>query len=126
MWCHATRSTKDELIAKVASAMFAVWALLIATSTPAMSEPQYVRIDGRVQWISAEKMLLLPSFSGVPVNVDLRQAPQDQYAVLAPGTRVVVDGAVSNDGRWLVAATVRPSEAYPERVGSQEVMLRPR
>jgi hypothetical protein len=126
MWCHATRSMRAELAAKVASATFAVWALLIAASTPAMSQPQYVRIDGRVQWISAEKMLLLPDLGVVPVNVDLRQVPQDQYAVLAPGTRVVVNGAVSNDGRWLVAAAVIPSDAYQERVDAQEVMLRPR
>jgi hypothetical protein len=126
MWCHATRRTRAELIAKIASTTFAAWVLLIATSTPAMSEPQYVRVDGRVQWISAEKMLLLPSSGIVPVNVDLRQVPQDQYAALTPGTRVVVDGTVSNDGRWLVASTVLPSDAYEARVDAQEVMLRPR
>jgi hypothetical protein len=126
MWCHEIRRTRAELIATVALATFAAWALLIATSTPVMSEPQHVRIDGRVQWISAEKMLLLPSAGIVPVNVDLRQVPQDQYAALTRGTRVVVDGAVSNDGRWLVASTVLPSDAYQERVDAQEVMLRPR
>jgi hypothetical protein len=114
------------VIAKVALVTFVVWALVITATTPATSEPQYVRIDGRVQWISADKMLLLPDLGAAPVNVDLRQVPQDQYAALAPGTRVTVNGAVSNDGRWLVAAAVMPSETYQERVDAQDVRLRSR
>lgn len=125
MWCHARRGTRARL-ANVTIATFGLWALLTAASTPAMSEPQSVRVDGRVQWISAEKMLLLPDLGLLPVNVDLRQVPQDQYATLAPGTRVVVNGAVSNDGRWLVASAVMPSDSYQERVDAQQLMLRPK
>jgi hypothetical protein len=124
MWCHARGGTRARL-ANVAIATFGLWALLTAASTPAMSQPQSVRVDGRVQWISAEKMLLLPDLGLLPVNVDLRQVPQDQYAALAPGTRVVVNGAVSNDGRWLVASAVMPRTAYQERVDAEELMLRP-
>lgn len=124
MWCHARRGTRGRLV-NVVIATFGLWALLTAASIPAMSQPQSVRVDGRVQWISAEKMLLLPDLGLLPVNVDLRQVPQDQYATLAPGTRVVVNGAVSNDGRWLVASAVMPSDAYQERVDAEKLMLRP-
>ena len=88
-------------------------ALLIAVAVVALSLPpqadaqrQDVRLLGRVQWIAAQRMMLLPQSGAVPVNVDLNQVPLAQYSAVAQGNQVAVDGVISNDGRRIIATSV--------------------
>jgi hypothetical protein len=65
-----------------------------------------VELDGRVQWISAGKIMLAPAPGGLPVSVDITQVPQDQYVGVAPGSRVAVQGVVVDDGRRVIATAI--------------------
>jgi hypothetical protein len=76
---------------------------------PATAQEHYVSLHGRVQWIAAQKMMLLAEASGLPVTVDLIQVPLEQYAVLTQGNWVAVDGIVSYDGRRVIATSVMPA-----------------
>ena len=87
-------------------------ALALATTSPgavapAIAQGQTVRIVGRVQWIAAEKMMVIPDNGGLPVEVDITQVGQDQYETLTEGSPVVVVGVVSSDGRKLIASSIR-------------------
>ena len=98
--------------------------VVIALRAPTVAQ-DYVRMDGTVQWISGQNLVLVldvpagpPSYviTGqyvVPVpgprqtvNVDLSQLPQSEYAFLRPGERVSVIGAVSHDRRRLIGASI--------------------
>ena len=80
-----------------------------ALPAPGTAQGQYVRLQGRVQWIAADTMMCLPASGAMPVNVDLRQVPLNEYATLAQGNPIVVDGMISEDGRRLIARSVAVS-----------------
>lgn len=65
----------------------------------------YVELDGRVQWISGQKLMLLRNGGG-GVDVDITQVPLDQYRMLSQGDPVVVLGTVSRDNRRVFASAV--------------------
>lgn len=79
---------------------------MLSLPSLAAAQGQDVVLLGRVQWIAAQKMMLLPQSGSVPVNIDLNQVRLDQYALLAQGNRVAVDGVVSHDGRRVIATSV--------------------
>jgi hypothetical protein len=87
------------------------------------ADPLPTRLAGRVQWIAGGKMLLIPQVGGVPVNVDLGQVPQEQYANLRQGASITVDGVFSTDGRRMIATAVIPTGEREERVDSQPVTI---
>ena len=60
-----------------------------------------VRFQARVSWVAAETMVVATD-DGVAVNVDLSQVAQDEYQRLAPGARVIVNGA---RGRYRIQAS---------------------
>jgi hypothetical protein len=65
----------------------------------------YVELDGRVQWIAGQKLMLLRNGGG-SVDVDITQVPLDQYRLLSQGDPVVVVGTVSRDNRRVFASAV--------------------
>jgi hypothetical protein len=65
----------------------------------------YVELDGRVQWIAGQKLMLLRNGGG-GVDVDITQVPLDQYRMLSQGDPVVVVGTVSRDNRRVFASAV--------------------
>ena len=65
----------------------------------------YVELDGRVQWIAGQKLMLLLN-SGGGVDVDITRVPLDQYRMLTQGDPVVVVGTVSRDNRRVFASAV--------------------
>ena len=69
-----------------------------------------VRIEGKVAWISGEKMVVAPP-GGLPVPVDLSQVDQDQYSALLSGDRVIVTGRLSPDRDRVVAMSVQRVES---------------
>ena len=65
----------------------------------------YVELDGRVQWIAGQKLMLLLNGGG-GVDVDITRVPLDQYRMLTQGDPVVVVGTASRDNRRVFASAV--------------------
>ncbi len=79
--------------------------VLTGAAAPAVAQERYVRLDGWIQWIAADKMMLvLDGGPGVPI--DLTRVPQDEYRTLAQRDRVAVIGVVSADNRRVFATSV--------------------
>jgi len=97
-------STRASLVAMCFLVVCAVVVLSLPSQVDA--QRQDVRLLGRVQWIAAQRMMLLPKAGAVPVNVDLNLVPLEQYAAVAQGNQVAVDGVISNDGRRIIATSV--------------------
>jgi uncharacterized NAD-dependent epimerase/dehydratase family protein len=95
---HHLRSGK-ALVAIVALAAFA------AVVGPAAAQ-EVVQIDGRVSWISGQRMVVSPP-GGVPVTVDLSLVDQDQYRALLAGERIVVTGRLTPQRNRLIATAVQ-------------------
>jgi len=77
----------------------------LALAGPAAAQ-RWVRVEGRVQWLSSQTMMLIPDSGGPPFPVDLSRVALGDYATLGPGNHVVVDGYVSPDGRRLIATSI--------------------
>jgi hypothetical protein len=81
-----------------------VCALLLAAVVTAAEGQERVRIDGQVQWVGGNRMQVMTG--GGSVAVDLRQADQASHRGLRVGDRVIVDGAVAEDRRSLIARDI--------------------
>jgi hypothetical protein len=77
---------------------------LVGAPAPAAAQ-RYVQLDGRVQWIAGQKLMLLLS-NGGGIDVDIAQVPLDQYRTLTQGDPVVVVGTVSRNNRRVFASAV--------------------
>src|SRR5262245_26669264 len=84
----------------------AVALALMGAWTASSAQERAIRVDGRVQWIAGDKMMLLPEPTGLPVTIDLARVPQDHYATLKQGTWVVVDGVTPIGTRRLIATSI--------------------
>ena len=87
-----------------AAALFTSSLLWMATLAGAQGEVP-VRVQGRVMWISGQKLVVIPDGS-VSINVDISQVPQEQLRFLREGDRVIVTGTVPNPRNRIVASTV--------------------
>ena len=90
--------------------LIVVVAALVVLAAAAPGAPQggqAVRLQGRVQWIAGEKMMLIPDNGDRPVEVDLKKASLDDYRTLTEGDPVVVSGVVSDDGTKLIALSIQ-------------------
>jgi len=100
---------------KTIAVAFALLALALALGsvgglTPAMAaQEQVVRVDGLVQWIGGQQMILQAD-TGPSVGVDLTSVPQYEYAGLGVRDRVAVIGMVSPDGRKVIGTAIMRSE----------------
>jgi hypothetical protein len=71
-----------------------------------------VRVQGRVEWIAGQTMVLAPDGMVIApagtaaIHVDLAQADQGAYAGLTTGDRVAVMGVVTNDRQRVVASSI--------------------
>jgi len=81
--------------------------VLAGTLAPAAAQGQYMRVDGWVQWLSADRLQLVLD-NGLSISVDLTKVPQSEYQALGlgPRDRVTVVGVVSQDNRRLIASSV--------------------
>ena len=65
--------------------------------------PEYVSLLGRVQWISASRMVVmtgcpfLEPCTSYSVSIDLTPTPQSDYRGIRPGDLVRVEGVVSRE-----------------------------
>lgn len=103
--CRANAAVigKRYLIAVVVSLV------LVAAVAPGAAQDKVVRLQGRVQWIAGEKMMLIPDDGSLPFEVDIKQVPLDNYRTLTQGDPVIVSGVVSRDGRKVIATSVQPA-----------------
>jgi len=92
-------------------------------STSAWAQGQ-VQVDGTVQWLTGETLMILSDTPGptayiivgqallpVPgprptVGVDVSQLSQSEYAFMRPGERVTVFGTLTSDGRRVIATSI--------------------
>jgi hypothetical protein len=81
--------------------------VLFGAVAPGAAQDKVVRVQGRVQWIAGEKMMLIPDNGDLPVEIDLRKAPLDSYLTLTENDPVIVSGEVSSDGRKVIATSVQ-------------------
>jgi hypothetical protein len=98
---HAAVIGKSCLIAVVVSLA------LLGVIARGAAQGQVVTLVGRVQWIAGEKMMLIPDNGDLPVEIDLRKAPLDNYLTLTENDPVIVSGEVSSDGRKVIATSVQ-------------------
>jgi hypothetical protein len=89
-----------------------------AIPTPArtaVAQNDTARIEGKVAWISANKMVVAPRGQlPVPVDlseVDLSEVDLDQYRALLTGDRVVVTSRLSPEGDRVIATSLQRLEA---------------
>ena len=80
-----------------------------ALAPAAVAQEQVVRVDGLVQWIGGQQMVVQAD-RGPSVGVDLTSVPQDEYAGLGVRDRVAVIGMVSPDGRKVIGTAIVRSE----------------
>jgi len=91
----------------VALGVLFLLSVLLAAVGPVSAQSQEVRLDGRVQWIAGQLMVVQLD-SGGSVSVDLKGVPQDQYSVLRRGDRVVIGGALHDlNPRFMATSVVR-------------------
>src|SRR5262245_62940006 len=96
---------RDSLVVKPFVTLIAALVALLWAASPAWAQGRLVRLDGSVQWIAGERMMLMLD-SGPSVAVELSQVPQDQYRALAQRDRVIVEGTVSSDNRRVFARSI--------------------
>jgi hypothetical protein len=91
----------------------ALWSLaaalslgLLGAASPAEAQKRYVQLEGSVQWIAGQKLLLLPDI-GTGINIDISQVPLDDYQTLTQGNRVIVGGFVASDNRKVYGTWIK-------------------
>ena len=94
--------TKQTLIGTM---LFALATGAGGAVAPAVAQDQVVRIDGLVQWIGGQQMVVQAD-RGPSVGIDLAGVPQNEYAGLGVRDRVAVIGTLSDDGRRIMGTTV--------------------
>ena len=92
--------------------------LLLGLVGSAYSQESYLRLEGHVQWIAGQTMILATNTDGMDsyiprslwsIRVDLTRVPQDEYDALAQGDLVTVTGVLSDDnGRLFGTSIERP------------------
>jgi hypothetical protein len=95
---HRVTRTRRAILAGL------VWGGLILSNPREIPAQQWVRVEGRVQWIGGTSMQMMTSGGTVPV--DLRQVDQASYRAVRHGERVIVDGIVASDRRGLIAREI--------------------
>lgn len=103
------------------SALITVFVVVISTVAWAQGQ---VQVEGTVQWLTGETLMILSDTPGptayvivgqallpVPgprptVNVDVSGLPQTEYAFMRSGERVTVFGTLTSDGRRVIATSI--------------------
>jgi hypothetical protein len=105
----ASESWRVVMMRKSISVAFMAFALALSPAcspTPvAAAQEQMVRVDGLVQWIGGQQMVVQAD-TGPSVGVDLTSVPQEEYAGLGVRDRVAVIGMVSPDGRRVIGTSI--------------------
>ena len=73
---------------------------LLTAPLAAEAQQPLLLYEGRVQWI-AGSTLILATDDGWSLRVDLTRVPQSDYLGLGQGDRIIVSGALSQDGNYV-------------------------
>lgn len=105
-----------------------VIAIVLVATPPAVAQ-DYVEVGGTVDWLFGETLVLVSDVPSAPiyaivgqylvpvpgprptVRIDLSQLPQSAYAFMRPGERLRVTGLISDDGGYLIAASIIRGES---------------
>jgi hypothetical protein len=90
---------------KAFAAVFAC-PIVLALARVGAAQDETVRVEGKVAWIAAKKMVVAPP-GGLPVTIDLSQVDQAEYMGLMSGDRVIVTGKLSPDGDRVMATSIQ-------------------
>ena len=93
--------------------VFAAFALLLALPAASAAQTQYLRLEGRVQWVAGNVLTLAVS-DGPSVGIDLVRVPQSDYGGLVQGDWVIVRGRLSDDYRRVLGTSIQ--RGYPSGV----------
>ena len=89
----------------------------VATSSPAQVQvqpPEVFVIEGRVAWITAQKMIVAPA-NDFAVNVDLARIAQSDVRQISQNSYVIVTGHLLRPTRTILAQSIQVVSAwYPE------------
>ena len=108
---------ESSIVTRSGVVVLALIGLVVAWhGVSAALEGDFTRIDGRVQWISGQKMVVAPVNGGVSIPVDLGRVPVQQYVGVMPGSWVSVTGLPSLDVRRVIAMSVTPVEGPEEQI----------
>src|SRR5262249_61256107 len=72
----------------------------------ALAQARPVELTGYVQWIAADKLMLILRDGPGVIRVDLSHVPLDEYQTLSPRDPVAVMGVVSDDNRELIGPSI--------------------
>ena len=86
--------------------VWAVLPLLLALPWASAAQTRYVRLQGRVQWISAN-VLSLSVQDSPGIGIDLVRVPQSDYFGLTQGDWVTVTGQLSDDSRRVLGISIQ-------------------
>ncbi len=101
MWSAVMRTRISVAFTSLALALS-----LVGPRAPvSAAQEQIVRVDGLVQWIGGQQMVVQTD-TGPSVGIDLTRVPQDEYAGLGVRDRVAVLGMVSPDGRRVIGTSI--------------------
>ena len=103
------RRAHANVIGKRCLGAVVVSLVLFGGLAPGAAQDKIVSVQGRVQWIAGEKMMLIPDDGTLPIEVDIKQVPLDNYRTLTQGDPVVVSGVAARDGRKVIATSVQPA-----------------
>jgi hypothetical protein len=93
---------------------FVATVLAISLQAPALAQDEILVFEGRVVWISGQRMILALD-SAPTVSVDLTRISQADLRRFGQNDYVVVTGVVERPGRTILAFSVRwISRWYPQ------------
>ena len=88
-------------------------ALVLAAVGIAGAQEQSMLVEGRVQWISGQRMSVAPIGAVIApagtsaIKVDLSQVAQDEYSGLVQGDPIAIMGTVSSARDRIIATSIR-------------------
>ncbi|HEV8141980.1 MAG TPA: hypothetical protein VGQ77_03930 [Methylomirabilota bacterium] len=87
--------------------------VLLPAVSGADAQEQSIVVEGRVQWISGQRLVVAPVGTVIApagtsaINVDLSRVSQDEYSGLATGDAIQVAGTVTRARDRIVATSIR-------------------
>ena len=81
-------------------------ALNSAEAQVQVEPPEFLVVEGRVTWISAQRMVVAPA-NDFAVNVDLRRISQADQRMISQNDYVIITGQYLRPTRTMLALSIR-------------------
>jgi hypothetical protein len=107
-----TRMPFRAVVVTIVLVMFGIVAT--ASAQVQVQPPEVFVIEGRVAWITAQKMIVAPA-NDFAVNVDLARIAQSDVRLISQNSYVIVTGHLLRPTRTILAQSIQVISAwYPE------------